>query len=512
MKPGKVWIAGAGSHAGLITVSALKAVRGADVIVYDELMDHAVLAEAGEGCELIPAGKRKNDHKLEQNEIEQILIDYAKRGKSVVRLKGGDPTVFGRGGEEALHLEAEGIPYEFIPGVSSCVAAPEHMGIPVTHRGIASSFSVVTGHCDPGTEEDYSALSKLKGTILYLMGLSRADEIASGLIGAGKDPETPVSILSCVYTEEEKRIDGRLCELGKIALSAKAPAIIVIGPVAEMRLGTEKRGMSGEENTAGIMRRDLRPAAGCEARSGPKTVLVVGTQSFTQRMSEMLSREGFAALPFPCIGIDPAGDEIPEDLTEYDWMVFTSANGVRVFMEEMGRRRRDLRSLGNLRIACIGRGTAKELEKGHLYADLIPAKYTTEALSEALSETVKPGEKVLILRAAEGNPMLTNRLKNEKIIYNDCRIYSARYKEPQLRNGIDYPDPGSADYIVFASAGGARAFLGANAYPENAVPVCIGELTAAELKRITGRSAVIAAECSAEGILSAIREDRDAGF
>ena len=146
----------------------------------------------------------KNDHKLEQNEIEQILIDYAKRGKSVVRLKGGDPTVFGRGGEEALHLEAEGIPYEFIPGVSSCVAAPEHMGIPVTHRGIASSFSVVTGHCDPGTEEDYSALSKLKGTILYLMGLSRADEIASGLIGAGKDPETPVSILSCVYTEEEK--------------------------------------------------------------------------------------------------------------------------------------------------------------------------------------------------------------------------------------------------------------------------------------------------------------------
>ena len=504
MKPGKVWIAGAGSDAGLITAAALEAVRGADVIVYDELMDHSVLAEAKEGCELIPAGKRKNAHRLEQEEIGQLLTDLAKSGKKVVRLKGGDPTVFGRGGEEALRLEAEGIPYELIPGVSSCIAAPEHMGISITQRGIASSFSVVTGHCDPETAEDFSVLAKLKGTILYLMGLSRADEIAAGLIGAGKDPETPVSILSCVYTEEEKRLDGRLRELGKIARSAKAPAVIVIGPVAELRLKAEKNGISPKRETAGTKRADFRGGTGPGSRSSQKTVLAVGTQSFTQRMAEALRKEDFAALPFPCIGIEPAGERIPESFSGYDWMVFTSANGVRVFMEEMERRRTDLRSLGNLRIACIGRGTSKELEKARIYPDLIPEKYTTEALSEAIARAVKPGERVLILRAAEGNPMLTNRLKNEKILYDDRWIYSTKYTEPLSRRGERSFDPGEADYIVFASAGGVRAFLEANAYPENAVPVCIGELTAAELRRITGRRAVTAAECSVEGILSAL--------
>ncbi len=510
--PGKVWIAGAGSEEGLITVRALRAVREADAIVYDELMDHRVLSEAKDGCELIAAGKRKNDHTLEQREIEKLLVDLSRSGKRVVRLKGGDPTVFGRGAEEALRLEAEGIPYELIPGVSSCIAGPERMGIPVTHRGTASSFCVVTGHGDPKTAEAFDTLARFKGTILYMMGLSRADAIAEGLLGAGKDPETPVSILSCVYTNKERRIDGRLCELGALAGRAKAPAILVIGKAAGMDL----RGGRGEERRPGQAEdaplKDGKAVAGTKRPGSPGTVLVVGTRSFTERMAGALEEKGFSAVSFPCIGITPSGERIPESFRDYDWLVFTSANGVRVFLEEMDRRGMDLRSLSGLRIACIGRGTAGELQRAHLYADLIPDAFTSEALAGALAGAVRPGEKVLILRAEEANPVLTNRLKNEKILYDDCRIYSARYEEPEEAAGGRSFDPKEADYVVFASAGGVRAFLRENPYPGDAAPVCIGELTARELKKRTSRKALIAPECSVKGIVSALCEDSGVGI
>ena len=193
---GKVWITGAGSEAGLITVKGLEALRRAQVVVYDDLLDHALLGEVPEGCELVCVGKRKNAHKKEQEEIQALLIDRARRGLQVVRLKGGDPTVFGRGGEEALALEEAGIPYEMIPGVSSCISALEHFGIPITHRGAVSSFTVVTGHGAGETAESFSVLAGIKGTLVYLMGLSRAGEIADGLVRAGMDPDTPAAVLS----------------------------------------------------------------------------------------------------------------------------------------------------------------------------------------------------------------------------------------------------------------------------------------------------------------------------
>ena len=205
---GKVWIVGAGSEAGLITVRGLEAVRGAQVIIYDDLLDHALLDEAPAGCELICVGKRKNSHKKEQEEIHELLVDRARRGLRVVRLKGGDPTVFGRGGEEALALQEAGIPYEMVPGVSTCISAPEHFGIPVTHRGLASSFTVVTGHGDGKTAESFNTLAGIKGTLVFLMGHSKAGQIAEGLMEAGMDPETPASVLSRAYMPDEKRVDA----------------------------------------------------------------------------------------------------------------------------------------------------------------------------------------------------------------------------------------------------------------------------------------------------------------
>lgn len=497
LRPGMTVIAGAGSEAGLITVRALQAVKEADVIVYDDLMDHAILEEASRDCIRIPAGKRKNAHKKEQDEIQQLLIDLARAGKKVVRLKGGDPTVLGRGGEEALALERAGVPYELIPGVSSCISALEHMGISITQRGLASSFIVVTGHGDEKTAEDYSALAKIKGTIVYLMALSRAEEIAEGLLEAGKDPETPVSVLSCAYMKGEKRIDGCLRELGAIAEKAKAPAILVIGAVAAMHL--QSCGQGGQNGAAD------GPAPASADRFSGTCALVVGSSSFTRRMAQTLERGQIRAVPFACLEIEPRPAEIPADPAQYDWLVFTSANGVQVFLEEMDRRRQDLRGLAGVKIACIGRGTARELESARLYADLIPEKFTSEGLAEALAGAVKPQEKVLILRAAEGNPLLTNRLKNEKIIYYDCRIYSARCAEPEGTKALLSPPGGRAyDYVIFASAGGVRCFLEKHPLPAGAVPVCIGEITASEVMRRTGRTPLMAAECSVEGILQAI--------
>ena len=258
---GKVWITGAGSEAGLITVKGLEALRRAQVVVYDDLLDHALLGEAPEGCELVCVGKRKNAHKKEQEEIQALLIDRARRGLQVVRLKGGDPTVFGRGGEEALALEEAGIPYEMIPGVSSCISALEHFGIPITHRGMASSFTVATGHGAGETAESFSVLAGIKGTLVYLMGLSRAGEIADGLLEAGMDPETPASVLSCAFMPGEKRVDGKLRNLAQIAGEVEAPAILVIGKTASLNL--ESPASAAEAGPAA----DSEPAGKSPARA-----------------------------------------------------------------------------------------------------------------------------------------------------------------------------------------------------------------------------------------------------
>ena len=455
---GKVWITGAGSEAGLITVKGLEALRRAQVVVYDDLLDHALLGEVPEGCELVCVGKRKNAHKKEQEEIQALLIDRARRGLQVVRLKGGDPTVFGRGGEEALALEEAGIPYEMIPGVSSCISALEHFGIPITHRGAVSSFTVVTGHGAGETAESFSVLAGIKGTLVYLMGLSRAGEIADGLLEAGMDPETPASVLSCA---------------------------LVIGKTAAMHLKS--------------------PASAAPHQ----TALIVGTSSFTERMAAALEKDGVTAAQFPCMEIVPQREEIPqeEEMKEYDWLVFTSGNGVRIFLEEMARRKTDIRCLAHLKIACIGRGTAEELEKAQLYADLVPASFTTQDLAVELCRNVSANEKVLILRAAEGNPLLTNTLKNEKILYRNCRIYRTQYREPEMAAALYFGKKESGppfEYVIFASAGGVREFLERNRLPEKARAICIGSLTAAEYAGLTGREAVIAGECSVEGIRSAL--------
>lgn len=502
-KSGIVRLVGAGCEAGQITVRGLEALREADVIVYDDLLDRKLLSEARKGCELIDVGKRWGAHKKEQDEIHDILISRAGQGKNVVRLKGGDPTVFGRGGEEFLALREAGIRCEMVPGVSSCIAGPEHMGISITHRGMASSFTVVTGHSGKETAEDFQTLAALKGTLIFLMGLRKAEEIAEGLMRAGKAPETPVSVLSCVYREGEKRLDGTLGSLTDLAKYAEAPAIIVVGKMAGLHLRSEVPDAAAQESAQSAQPGD--PKSGVH-----KSALVVGTRSFTDKMASLLNKDGLRTVKYPCLGIVPQPGEIPanEIIANYKWIVFTSANGVRIFWEEMKRRRTDLRRFTHLKFACIGPGTAKELEERFLLkADLLPKEYTTEGLAQALGYAVGPGQEVLILRAAEGNILLTKALECEKIPYRDCRIYRTQYfapeieADPEIEAGLE-----SFDYVLFASAGGVRAFLKENTLPESVIPVCIGEKTGEELEILAGRRGVIARESTAEGIRRTIRD------
>ncbi len=502
-EPGSVLLVGAGCGHDLITVSGLEAVRSADAIVYDDLLDRALLREAPENCILIEAGKRWNAHKMEQDEINETLIELARQGMKVVRLKGGDPTVFGRGGEEFLALEKAGIRCGMIPGVSSCIAAPEHMGISITHRTMASSFCVITGHGAPETAEDFKTLAQLRGTLVFLMSLRKADEIAQELIRAGKDPETPAAVLSCAYMPEEQRLDCALKSLGETAGRAKAPAILLVGETASLHLRTDE----GEVKT------------GPAVQVPVKSALIIGTSSFTGKMAAILREENMDAEEYPCIGIETDPSEIPDEkeLKGYDWAVFTSANGVRVFADELKRRKQDVRSIAHLKFACIGPGTARELsERTGLYADLVPEAYRSESLADSLIRAAA-GQKVLILRAREGNPVLTDELERAKIIYKDCKIYRTQYfdpfEDPETGAGFfrnkQNPADGQRrehDYIVFASAGGVRLFLENHAIPEGTVPVCIGERTAKELMKRTGLRPLTAKECTAEGIRSAITE------
>ena len=519
---GKVVLVGAGCGKGLLTVQGLEAVQRADVVVYDALLDEDILWETKPDCERLYVGKRSGHHSISQNEINRILVQKAKENKSVVRLKGGDSFVFGRGGEEMLYLQKERIPCEVIPGVSSAIAVPEHFGIPVTHRGVAQSFSVITGHEAGENRENYSALAKLNGTLVFLMGLSRVEEIAGELIDNGKSADTPAVVLSRGYSSEEARFDGTLGTIAKIAKEAKAPAILLVGETAGMRL-TEKPGL---------------PLSGA-------TVTATGTVSFTRRLEEVLSALGAFVRRVPHLAIVPQTGQIPDDFADYDWLVFTSANGVDVFFWYLRTAGKDLRKLFHLKFACIGDGTRRKLWDYGIMADFVPKSFTAQELGRSLPMQMEKGERVLILRAENGSPQLTEELDAAGVRYEDRKLYrtkaiqsnvsagnTAICEEPDGNRGASVneeqglPFRCETDYLVFASAEGVRTFFENGGTVCEATIVCIGELTAAALREIdkeagkpieqpskgyggwvSGKKVLIAHTHTVEGIAEIILED-----
>ncbi|MGN1203086.1 MAG: uroporphyrinogen-III C-methyltransferase [Eubacterium sp.] len=473
---GSVTLVGAGCGKDLITVKGLNAVKCADVIVYDDLIDNNLLNEARENAEKIYVGKRTGKHSEKQENINKILVEKAKNGKNVVRLKGGDSFVFGRGGEEILALQKDNIPYEIIPGITSAVAVPENLGIPVTHRGIAQSFTVVTGHTATDTDENYQALAQLNGTLVFLMGLYNIENICARLIEGGKSKSTPAAILSQGFDINQKRIDSTLENISKEAKNAVTPAILVVGE-----------------------------AVGFDFKKTVKlpldnvSVTVTGTKEFTDKIAQKLTAMGAFVTACPYLNTVPEFDKIPHNFNEYTYLVFTSSNGVKIFFSYLQKNKIDLRKISHLKFACIGNGSAGALSEYGYYADFIPNEFTAKALGKELSLVLNSSDRLLILRAKNGSEELTKELSRVNIKYDDVKIYDTRSNAEQIQC--------NTNYITFASAGGVSAFFENGGQLNNSTPVCIGEVTAKAFEKYSNAVYLTAKTHTAEGIVSLILED-----
>ena len=444
---GMVYLVGAGpGDEDLMTRKGLKLLREADVVVYDNLASSSLLNEVRDDAELIYAGKRSSNHHLKQYETNELLVKLALEGKNVVRLKGGDPYIFGRGGEEGQELREAGVDFEVVPGISSSYSVPAYCGIPVTHRDFASSFHVITGH--EGNHKNgvsvlnYETLAKEEGTLIFLMGLKNLPNIVTSLIENGKDPATPVGVLQEGTTARQRVATGTLADIVEVVEreGIRTPAITVVGDVVSLRQVLDWYGH--------------KPLSG-------KSVLVTGTTSMVDRLSPILKEEGAEAISFSLIRTErmrlPELDLALKEIDKYKWIVFTSANGVECFFEEMQEIRKDIRDLAHIRFAVIGDGTRKALEDHGIFCDFIPTAYSSKDMAEAMVPHIGKDESVLLLRAEEANRVLPDALEEAGISHTCISLYHTvkdERKAEELNRLIKM-----VDYVTFASSSAVRAFV-----------------------------------------------------
>ncbi len=470
MKKGKVWLVGAGpGDPGLLTLRGREVLEHADVVVYDALVSRQILGMIPEGAKEIFAGKRSGHHFLKQEETNRILLDEAMEGKRVVRLKGGDPFLFGRGGEELELLIANEIPIEIVPGITSAFAVPAYQGIPVTHREYCSSVHIITGHKKKNQtyDIDFSALVKTKGTLVFLMGIAALPDICQGLLSEGMNPETPAAVLAKGTTARQERISatlGTLAECGR-KRNIPTPAVIVVGDVCSM---SEK--FSWYEK---------RPLSGTR-------VMITRPRRQSSRLAEMLRQEGAEVYEVPTITLNSKMSEAEsEDAIsalvngKYDWLVFTSPSGVMIFMDEF-LKMHDIRVLAGVKIAVIGRGSERELMKYGIRADFIPSVYDGCTLGIELAQILPKNCRVLIPRAQIGNRELVDELlKKDGIKVIDLPIYETKYETRKaVYEGI-FTEDGGIDYVMFTSASTVHGFV--QAFKEVDLKtiraICIGQQT-----------------------------------
>lgn len=500
LKAGKVYLLGAGpGDMGLLTQKCLQCIRKADVIVYDSLVSNSTLNEAREDAELIYAGKRASHHHLKQGETNRLLIEKALEGKTVARLKGGDPFIFGRGGEEAQELVQAGIEFEIVPGVSSSYSAAAYGGIPVTHRDYASSFHVITGHesnTKTGLALDYATLAKEEGTLVFLMGLQNLPRIVEELIANGKDPKTPAAVIQEGTTARQRLVAGSLADIVEKVKEAgiKTPAATVVGKVVSLK---EELDWFGK-----------KPLFGCR-------VLLTGTKAMCEKQREVLQREGAEPISFSLIRTkaleSPEYEKSLEELNSYSWLVFTSSSGVERFFGSLQEKRLDLRSLSSLKFAVIGEGTKEALEKKGIYADFVPSRYSSADLAKEWIPSLTKEDKLLLLRAREASKELTAALDEAGISYEAVPIYTTdvdwRKKEELCRM---LPE---VDYITFASASAVKAFaaMTEGLQQPKAKVICIGPVTERAARQAGLAVYRSASRYTAEGVRDAIRRDRPLG-
>lgn len=481
---GSVALVGAGcGKADLITLRGLRLLRQCQAVVYDDLIDPALLDAAPESSRRIYMGKRSGAHAASQDEINETLIGLARSGLRVVRLKGGDPYLFGRGGEEMLALKAAGIPCQEVPGIPSAIGIPAEAGIPVTHRGVSRGLHIVTAHTadtPDGLPADFDALAKLSGTLVFLMGMSQLPLIARRLMAAGMDENTPAAVVSGGCAPNPVQVRAPLCKLEQAAKDAGAasPAVILVGDVAAM---------------------DLAPGSLKGIRVG-----VTGTPEVAEKQLkalEQLGAETVWALRFRI-------RELPVELDfraltgQPRWMVFTSANGVNTFFRKLERGSVKPLSLKNQKFAVIGTATGAALERYGIHADLCPKTFTSEALAVELAAAAKPGERIVLLRSAAAASALPKALEKAGFAVEDIPIY-----DMETEACTDPLPP--MEYLTFSSAEGVKRFWERyGAIPEGTRCVCIGGVTARRLSQYTDAPFLTAPEISAAGIVKSILEDQ----
>ncbi|WP_294407507.1 uroporphyrinogen-III C-methyltransferase [uncultured Ruminococcus sp.] len=481
---GRVILVGAGcGDFDLITLRGKRCLKECDVVVYDSLIDKRLMDFCRKGTEKICVGKRAGKHSSSQEEINSLLVQKAAEGRIVVRLKGGDPFVFGRGGEEIIALKENDIPFSVVPGITSSVAVPELAGIPVTHRDTARSFHVITGHTSEDMlPENMSHYAKCKGTLIFLMGLRKLPEIAAGLTEGGMSADTPAAVISKGGTPQQRvvRSDlGNICSETEKA-GIEAPAVIVVGETAAFDFSaTFKPPLSG-----------ISAAVAAAPETSVKIVSALNTLgSHAFRTGDFHTKELYREDIYKAFA----------NIENYSWIVLSSPKGAEYFLKKLRAKRIDIRRLSNIKFAVIGSGTAAKLEESGIFADLIPEKYTSAALGNAVASAVNADDKVLILRSKEGSPALTEPLKQKGIQFDDIDTY-----EPVYGGGEDI----SADYIIFTSAGAARSFFGSGgSISEHTKAVAIGEVTAKQLKQFGIEKCLIPEVSNTEGIVDKILEE-----
>ncbi|HKP04878.1 MAG TPA: uroporphyrinogen-III C-methyltransferase [Chthoniobacterales bacterium] len=497
-KKGQCFLVGAGpGDLGLVTLRAKECIERAEVIIYDYLCNPEMLRWAPESAELIFAGKKAGAHTLSQDEINALLVEKTGEGKNVVRLKGGDPFLFGRGGEEAQALAAADLPFIIVPGVSSAIAAPAYAGIPVTHRGKNSHVTFFTGHEDPGKSGsaiDFAALAKLGGTQVMLMGVERIGAIAQEMMASGVRKDLPVALIRWATTGRQETLVGTLENIAQRAVAAgfAAPAVAVFGEVVELR-----HELNWFEN---------RPLSG-------KRVVVTRTRKQAGVLTEQLRALGADVIELPTIRIEPPTDlrafaELVQDAHAYDWIVFTSPNGVSAFFDLFYKLYDDAREMGGARIAAIGPATAQRIKDFHLKVDLQPDEFVAESLvREFRKEGGVENLRILIARAEKARDLLPRELSALGAIVDEGFAYRT---VPETRD-----DSGArrrlleegADLITFTSSSTVENFLALGLpWPANMQVASIGPVTSKTARDRGLEVAVEARRHDIPGLVEAIRK------
>jgi len=517
-KTGKVYLVGAGpGDPKLITVKGLECIKQADVVIYDYLANPRLFACAKPDAELIYVGKSGNKHTMEQKDINHLLVDKAKEGNIVTRLKGGDPLIFGRGGEEALELAKNDIPFEFVPGISSAYAVPAYAGIPVTHRGISSSVAFVTGHEDPtkpDSDINWEKLATGTGTLVFLMGVKNLPLIVEKLKECGRSSDTPIALIRWGTTTKQATMIGTLTDIVEKVKAAnfKPPAITIVGEVVSLREKLkwfENKPLFGKRIIVTRARNqsselvEIFENLGAEVIESP-TIKIVPPENYDE-LDNAIKKILNSQLPTPCLPIGMANSQLP-----YDWVIFTSVNGVSYFLDRLRRLGSDVRDLKGIKLAAIGPATAKELKNLGLNVDYTPPDYRAESIIDGLKDKIDKNTKILIPRAKVAREILPEKLREFGARVDVATAYQTIVDDSCADKIKEMLEKKEVDIVTFTSSSTVKNFvkvlgeMDVKKALENVTIASIGPITSNTAKELGLKVDISAKEYTIKGLVEAI--------